>query len=148
LTRTKEVYFRDVVRSGITTLVGTLGTDAVTRSLETLLVKAKALSLSGLNSFIYTGSLLFPPNTLTGTVERDIVLISEVVGVKMGLGEPVFARPDVRDLENLITETRRGASMSGKSAVVHVHMAATSKEWIPIFESILESRDVPASRSF
>ena len=33
--------------------------------------------------------------------------------------------------------------MSGKNAVVHVHMAATAKEWIPVFESILESREVP-----
>ena len=105
LTRVKEVYFRDVVKSGITTLVGTLGTDTVSRSLETLLVKAKALNLSGLNSFIYTGSLLFPPATLTGSVEKDIVLISEVVGVKAGVGETVFARPDLRELETRMRRT-------------------------------------------
>jgi len=143
LTRVKEVYFRDVVRSGITTLVGTLGTDAVSRSLETLLVKAKALALSGLNSYIYTGSLLFPPTTLTGSVERDLVLISEVVGVKAGLGEAVFARPDLRELENLFTATKLAGSLSGKHAVVHIHMAATAREWIQTIESILETRDLP-----
>ncbi len=142
LTRAKEVYFRDVVKSGITTLVGTLGTDAISRSLETLLVKAKALSQSGLTSFIYTGSLLFPPVTLTGSVEKDIVLISEVMGVKAGFGEAVFARPDLRELENLFTEVKRAGSMSGKSAVVHVHMAASAQEWVPTIESILEGRDL------
>ena len=143
LTRVKEVYFRDVVKSGITTLVGTLGTDTVSRSLETLLVKAKALNLSGLNSFIYTGSLLFPPATLTGSVEKDIVLISEVVGVKAGVGETVFARPDLRELENLFTEVKRAGSLSGKNAVVHVHMAASAQEWVQTIESILEGRDLP-----
>ena len=142
LTRVKEVYFRDVVKSGITTLVGTLGTDTVSRSLETLLVKAKALNLSGLNSFIYTGSLHFPPPTLTGSVEKDIVLISEVVGLKAGLGETVFARPDLRELENLFTEVKRAGSLSGKNAVVHVHMAASAREWIQTIESILEGRDL------
>ncbi len=143
LTRVKEIFFRDVVRAGITTIVGTLGTDTVSRSLETLLIKAKALKLSGVNSFIYTGSLIFPPLTLTGSVERDITLISEVVGVKAGLGEPVFSRPDIRELENLIAETRRAGSISGKNAVVHVHMAASAREWIQVVESILEQREIP-----
>jgi beta-aspartyl-dipeptidase (metallo-type) len=142
LTRVKEVFFRDLVRSGITTLVGTLGTDTVSRSLETLLVKAKSLTLSGLTSFIYTGSLLFPPVTLTGSVERDIALISEVVGVKAGVGETVFPRPDLREMENLFTEAKRAGSLSGKNAVVHVHLAASAQEWVQTIESIVEERDL------
>jgi beta-aspartyl-dipeptidase (metallo-type) len=143
LTRVKEVFFRDVVKSGITTLVGTLGTDTVSRSLTTLLIKTKALNLCGLKAFIYTGSVLFPPKTITGSVEGDIALINEVVGVKTGLGETVFPRPDLRELENLITETRRASSLSGKNAVVHIHLAASAHEWIQAIESILETRELP-----
>jgi beta-aspartyl-dipeptidase (metallo-type) len=143
LTRAKEVYFRDLVKAGTTTLVGTLGTDTISRSLSTLLIKAKALNQSGLNVFIYTGSVLFPPVTLTGSVEKDIVLIAEVIGVKMGLGEPVYPRPDQRELENLITETRRAGSLSRKQAVVHIHLAGSSNEWLDAIESILEAREVP-----
>ena len=143
LTRAKEVYFRDLVKAGTTTLVGTLGPDTISRSLSTLLTKAKALNQCGLNVFIYTGSVLFPPVTLTGSVEKDIVLIAEVIGVKMGLGEPVYPRPDQRELENLITETRRGGSLSRKQAVVHIHLAGSSHEWLDAIESILEAMEVP-----
>ena len=143
LTRAKEVYFRDLVKAGTTSLVGTLGTDTISRSLSTLLIKAKALNQCGLNVFIYTGSVLFPPVTLTGSVEKDIVLIAEIIGVKMGLGEPVYPRPDQRELENLITETRRAGSLSRKQAVVHIHLAGSSNEWLDAIESILEAREVP-----
>lgn len=143
LTRVKEIFFRDVVRSGTTTLVGTLGTDTISRSLSTLLIKAKALNLCSLNTFIYTGSVIFPPVTLTGSVEGDIALISEIVGVKTGLGEAVYPRPDLRELENLITESRRAGSLSGKRAVVHIHLAASADEWVGAIESILERREIP-----
>jgi len=143
LTRAKEVYFRDVVKAGTTTVVGTLGTDTISRSLSTLLIKAKALNQCGLTAFIYTGSVLFPPVTLTGSVEKDIVLIAEIIGVKMGLGEPVYPRPEPRELENLVTETRRAASLSRKQAVIHIHLAGSSPEWLDEIESILEARGVP-----
>lgn len=143
LTRTKEVYFRDLVKSGITTVAGTLGTETLSRSMTTLLMKAKAMNLSGIHTLLYTGSVLFPPVTLTGSVEKDIVLISEIVGVKTGLGEMVFPRPDLRELENLITEARRAASFSGKAGIVHVHLALSAIEWIDGIESILKAREIP-----
>jgi beta-aspartyl-dipeptidase (metallo-type) len=146
LTRTKEVYFHDLVKAGITTVVGTLGTDTISRSMKTLLAKAKAMILSGINTYTYAGSVLFPPVTLTGSVETDIVLITEIIGVKLGLGETVFPRPDLRELENTIIEARRGASFTGKSGVVHIHLAISALEWIDSVESILKARDIPYSQ--
>jgi len=143
LTRSKEVFLRDLAKSGITTLVGTLGNDTVSRSLSTLAIKAKALRLCGINAFIYTGSLVFPPVTLTGSIERDLGLITEVIGVKLGLGETVFPRPDLRDLENFITEARRAGSLSGKPGMVHIHLAASADESFEVIESILERREIP-----
>lgn len=138
--RVKEVFSRDIVMSGITTLVGTVGTDTISKLLPTLLVKVKALNLSGLNAFMYAGSVLFPPVTLTGSVEKDISYIAEIIGVKTGLGEPVYPRPDLLALENLLTESRRAAALSGKCGVVHVHLSATAAEWIGVIESILQQR--------
>jgi beta-aspartyl-dipeptidase (metallo-type) len=143
LTRVKEVFFQDIVRAGITTVVGTLGTDTISKSLEGLLMKTKALNLCGLHAFLYTGSVLFPPLTLTGSVERDITLIDEILGVKTGLGEAVFPRPDLLQLENLFCEASRAGSLSGKRAVVHVHLAAEAWEWIQTAESIVEARGLP-----
>jgi beta-aspartyl-dipeptidase (metallo-type) len=143
LTRSKEIFFHDVVTSGVTTLVGTLGNDTISRSLSTLLIKAKALKLCGINAFIYTGSLVYPPLTITGSIEKDLALITEVIGVKLGLGESVLPRLDLRELENLITETRRAGSLSGKPAMVHIHLAASAGDWFELTESILEQREIP-----
>ena len=115
LTRVKEVFFRDIVKSGITTLVGTLGSDAISRSLATLLTKSKALSLCGLHSFIYTGSILFPPATITGSVEKDIALISEVMGRQNRPGgnglspsrPPRFGKPDQRNEAGRIAQRQK-----------------------------------------
>jgi len=143
LGQAKEIAFRDVVQSGTTSLIGTLGMDTVSRSLPSLLVKTKALRLCGLNALMYTGSLVFPPATLTGSVTSDLMLVDEIVGVKTGLGEPSFRRPELGEMENLITEVRRAALLSGRQTVAHIHLAASAMEWIENIESILVRRGVP-----
>ena len=146
LGQAKEIAFRQVVQSGATTLIGTLGMDTVSRSLPSLLVKTKALRQCGLNAFMYTGSLVFPPATLTGSVTSDLMLVDEIVGVKTGLGEPSFRRPEMGELENLITEARRAVLLSGRQSVIHIHLAASAMEWIESIESILDRRGVPYSQ--
>ena len=59
-TRTPEMHIDDAVQGGVTTLIGVLGTDAVTRSLENLLAKAKELKSLGLSVYCYTGSYHLP----------------------------------------------------------------------------------------
>ena len=71
LGQANPISFQGVVKSGATSLVGTLGLDTTSRSLAGLLVKTQALRLCGLNALMYTGSLVFPPATLTGTVARE-----------------------------------------------------------------------------
>lgn len=80
-TRTKEIEIESLLRAGITTVVGVLGTDGITRNLEALYAKAKELEIKGITSYIYTGSYGVPPITFTGRVDRDLVLIDKVIGV-------------------------------------------------------------------
>ena len=51
-TRTPELSLSDAIRGGVTTIVGCLGTDGVTRSLAALLAKARALDEEGISTFI------------------------------------------------------------------------------------------------
>jgi len=44
-TRAPEITVEDVVSSGVTTVIGCLGTDGTTRHMESLLAKAKGLEL-------------------------------------------------------------------------------------------------------
>src|SRR5512135_691512 len=63
-TRTPEITLSQITRAGVTTVVGCLGTDDVTRKIETLLAKAMQLEEEGISTFIYCGSYQFPPATI------------------------------------------------------------------------------------
>ena len=54
--RTPEITLSKIIRAGVTTVVGLLGTDDVSRRPETLLAKAMQLEQEGVSAFIYTGS--------------------------------------------------------------------------------------------
>ena len=73
--RTSELKVTDAIAAGVTTLVGVLGTDAVTRTLTNLLAKAHALETEGISTYCYTGSYQVPCRTLMGSVTDDLILI-------------------------------------------------------------------------
>lgn len=67
-TRTPEFQLSKAVTSGVTTLVGLLGTDGYTKSPELLLAKTKALNNEGITAYCLTNSYAYPPRTITGSV--------------------------------------------------------------------------------
>ncbi|QSO24496.1 amidohydrolase family protein [Aeromonas caviae] len=79
--RTPELSARAALAAGVTTLVAALGTDSLTRSPAQVLGKVREFRAAGVSAFMYTGSYHLPVKTLTGTVESDIMLIPEVLGV-------------------------------------------------------------------
>ena len=82
-TRVPEITLSKLIEGGITTVVGLLGTDGITRSVENLVAKAKALKEEGVSVYVHTGSYGYPSVTLTDSVKKDIVFIDEVIGVKL-----------------------------------------------------------------
>ena len=50
-TRTPQIQLSSVIRAGITTLVGLLGTDDVSRTPEDLIAKVKALKEEGISAY-------------------------------------------------------------------------------------------------
>ncbi|MEN6311652.1 MAG: amidohydrolase family protein, partial [Acidobacteriota bacterium] len=59
-TRSPEIRIEDIVASGVTTLIGCLGTDGVTRHMTSLLAKARALEIEGISTFVFSGSYEIP----------------------------------------------------------------------------------------
>ena len=59
-TRVPEASLSVLVKNGITTVVGLLGTDGITRSLENLLAKARAFNEEGITCRILTGAYGYP----------------------------------------------------------------------------------------
>ncbi len=122
-TRTPELGLGDAIRGGVTTVVGCLGTDGVTRSLEALLARALGLEEEGLSTFILTGSYGVPLVTLTGSVERDLLLVEKVVGAgEVAVSDHRSSQPTFADLARIVADARRGGLLAGKRGVVNFHL--------------------------
>jgi beta-aspartyl-dipeptidase (metallo-type) len=80
-TRTPELSLSDATKFGVTTVVGLLGTDGTTRHHCNLLAKARSLEAEGLSTYILTGSYQLPSQTLTGSIQSDIINIDKIIGV-------------------------------------------------------------------
>lgn len=140
--RVPESNLSDFIKSGVTTALGMLGTDGISRSLENLYAKAKALNEEGITCYMLTGSYAFPSPTLTGSVERDIYLIDLCIGVKVAVSDHRSSNITYEELIRLATEARRGGMISGKAGIVTMHMGDGKKRLSPVLDALKES-DLP-----
>lgn len=141
-TRTPEVFLSQLTSVGITTAVGVLGTDGVSRNVEALLAKAKGLEEEGLSTWIYTGAYNLPSPTITGCVRKDVALIDKVVGCKVALSDHRSAQPTKTEIARLAAESRVGGLLGGKAGVVHFHIGDTKQKLEMIF-AVVEETGIP-----
>ncbi|QAT50055.1 beta-aspartyl-peptidase [Caproiciproducens sp. NJN-50] len=142
--RVPELVPSDCIRGGVTTLVGLLGTDATTRSVENLVAKVKALKQYGLTAYCLTGSYEYPSPTITGSVKKDIVFIEEVIGVKIAISDHRSSNLSKEDMIRLASEARLGGVLSGKPGIVHMHVGSGRQKLDMIFD-ILKTENIPIS---
>ena len=145
-TRTPELALSDAVRGGVTTVVGCLGTDGVTRSLANLLAKAHGLTEEGISSFMYTGYYAVPVRTLTGTIEQDLMLIDKVIGAgEIAISDHRSTQPTFDEFIRLASESRRGGILSGKAGVVNVHMG-DGPRGLALIRRAIDETEIPATQ--
>lgn len=94
-TRTPEVALSRLTEAGVTSVVGLLGTDSISRHPESLLAKTRALNEEGISARMLTGAYHVPSRTITGSVEKDVAIIDRVIGVKCAISDHRSAAPDV-----------------------------------------------------
>ena len=140
--RVPEIKLSHITESGVTTVVGLLGTDSYTRDVETLLAKTKALNEEGITAYCLTGAYSIPSVTITGEVGKDITFIDEIIGVKVAISDHRCSNPTTEELIKLASETRLASLVSGKVGEVHMHTGSGKKGIGQIFE-ILENSDLP-----
>lgn len=144
-TRTPEVALSRLVEAGITTAIGLLGTDAVTRHPESLLAKTRALNEEGITAYMLTGAYRLPSPTITGSVERDVALIDRVIGVKCAVSDHRSSAPNEHILANMAAQARVGGLLGGKAGISVFHMGSSNKLLEPLYR-ILENGDVPIGK--
>jgi len=139
-TRTPEITLSKITRAGVTTVVGCLGTDDVSRRPETLLAKAIQLEEEGISTYIYCGSYQFPLPTITGSVRKDIALIQKVIGVgEIAVSDHRSSQPTFEDLCRVAAEARVGGMLGGKAGLVHLHMGSGQRKLDPIIRIVKET---------
>lgn len=131
--------------AGITTAVGLLGADAVGKSMQGLLMKARALEAEGLTSYIYAGNYGLPPVTITGRVLTDIALIDKIIGAgEIAISDYRSSCPSGYELMKLAHEVLTGGMLGQKAGVVHLHVG-DGKDGLKPLTDLLKTTDFPIS---
>lgn len=131
--------------AGITTVVGLLGADGVGKSMESLLMKARALEAEGLTAYIYAGNYGLPPVTITGRVLTDIALIDKIIGAgEIAISDYRSSCPSGQELMKLAYEALTGGMLGKKAGVVHLHVG-DGKAGLKPLTDLLRDTDFPVS---
>lgn len=145
-TRAPEIRVEDIISSGVTTVIGCLGTDGVTRHMTSLLAKARALELEGVSTFIYSGSYEIPVRTLTGCVRSDLIVVDKVVGAgEIAVSDHRSSQPTFDAVAGLAAECRVGGMLGGKAGVLHFHLGDGKRRLELLFRLVRET-EIPASQ--
>lgn len=145
-TRAPEIAVEDIISSGVTTLIGCLGTDGITRHMTSLLAKARALEVEGITTYIYSGSYEIPVKAITGSVRSDLVLIDKVIGAgEIAVSDHRSSQPTFEEIARLAAECRVGGMLGGKAGVLHIHMGDGAKRLELLFR-LMKETEIPASQ--
>jgi beta-aspartyl-dipeptidase (metallo-type) len=139
-TRTPELGLSRMFAGGVTTVVGCLGTDGLTRSVESVLMKAKSLRQEGASAWIWTGAYQVPTPSITGDVGKDIALIDEIIGVgEVAISDHRSSCPSTGELIRITALARVGGMLGKKAGMVNIHLGDAKNPFLPLHEVIKHS---------
>ena len=145
-TQAPQVQLSDLIRGGVTTVVGLLGTDGISRSTENLVAKAKALKEKGISAYCCCGAYGHPGPTITGSISRDIMFVDEIIGLKLAVSDHRAPNITVDELMEELrmkgSDVRTAGMLSGKAGFVCLHMGGDDRALSPVFEA-LERTSIP-----
>jgi beta-aspartyl-dipeptidase (metallo-type) len=135
--RMPELLLSMMLEAGVTTVVGCLGTDGITRSVESVLMKVKSLRAQGVSAWMYTGAYQVPPPTITGDIAKDIALFEEIIGVgEVAISDHRSSIPSFGELARITASARVAGMIGGKAGIVNMHMGDAIDPFRPIHEVV------------
>lgn len=139
-----KVSIDEFVNYGVTTVVGLLGTDDITRSTENLVSRVYGLREMGLSAFCWTGGYHYPLTTLTGQAKKDMVFLEPVIGIgEFALSDHRSSQPTYDEMIRLASEAHVAGLITGKAGVIHFHMGDGDRKFELIKKALAES-EIPA----
>ncbi|MBE2210320.1 MAG: beta-aspartyl-peptidase [Xanthomonadaceae bacterium] len=129
--------------AGVTSVIGLLGTDDVSRSTAELLSHVYALREQGMGAWAYCGGYHIPPTTLTGTVRGDIVFSDALIGVgEVAISDHRSSQPTLDDVLRLASEAHVAGLMTGKAGIVHLHLG-DGPRGLELVRQALDTSELP-----
>ncbi len=130
--------------AGVTTVVGVLGTDDVTRSTAELVAGVRALRAQGINAHCHTGGYHLPLTTLTGSVRSDIVNIDCIIGVgEVAISDHRSSQPTLQELLRIAADAHVAGLMTGKAGILHLHVG-DGPRGLELIREALTVSEIPA----
>jgi beta-aspartyl-dipeptidase (metallo-type) len=122
-TRVPAVPLSRYTLAGVTTVVGLLGTDDVTRGPRDLLAQVYALREEGLNAYGYAGGYHVPLTTLTASVRSDLVLLEPLLGIgELAISDHRSSQPTFEEILRLAADAHVAGLQTHKAGILHLHL--------------------------
>jgi beta-aspartyl-dipeptidase (metallo-type) len=144
-TRTPEMRLSMNIAGGVTTAVGLLGTDALTRTVENLYAKTLAFNAEGITAYMLTGSYWLPSPTVCGSVARDITYLGPVLGVKLAMADQRGPHYSAPELAKLAAEVRVASLVADKPGIITVH-TGVNRDGLDLIFEVVEKHSIRADR--
>lgn len=145
-TRTPEMQLSTLVKAGVTTVIGCIGTDGICRNMRSLIAKAKGLEEEGVTTYCYTGSYEIPVKTITDSIKGDMMMIDKIIGVgEVALSDHRSSQATYQDFVNTVASSRVGGLLSGKSGIVNVHLGNGTRK-LEYLSKLINETEIPATQ--
>ena len=142
--RIPPVFLSAFTKAGVTSVVGVLGTDDLTRNTETLVAQAYGLRAEGLSAWCHTGGYHLPLTTLTGSTRGDIVFIDPIIGVgELALSDHRSSQPTLDEFLRVASDAHVAGLMTGKAGIVHIHLG-DGERGLSMVRTALDTSEIPA----
>jgi len=145
-TRTPEATLTDLTTAGVTTVVGCLGTDGVSRDMISLLSKARGLEEEGITTYIYAGSYRLPLKTITGEILKDIMVVDKIIGIgEIAISDHRSSQPTFDEFCKAVADARVGGMLSGKAGIINIHLGDGTRK-IDLITRTIEETEIPITQ--
>ena len=142
--RVPPVPLSRFTRAGVTSVVGVLGTDDVTRDTESLVAAAYGLREEGIGAWCHCGGYHLPPVTITGSVRRDIVFVDPVIGVgEVAISDHRSSQPTLDEILRIAGDAHVAGMMTGKAGILHLHLGDGTRG-LELVREALATSEIPA----
>ncbi len=142
LSQPPRILIEECIVGGITTTIGTIGTDTTTKTMSNLIASVKAFKEAGLSSYAYTGGYEIPPATVTGRVRDDMIYVEEIIGLgEVAIADCRVPEPTPDQLARVIVDAYVGGTLTTKAGVSRIHVGPSPRR-LAVIREMAERNDV------